>query len=521
MPPGDKAKLTKERPGSSSNSVMSGASSGTKRKDFGSSMTDPTSPTASSLRRGSVPEVIARRGSDAIRDEELISPTVSTKDAEGDLPMADEMHDRSIDSKAELIAAQLSGSAKDDFEDVVRRYKRDIEALRSACDEAVRERDKLSKRLDKIDRAYERKDNDLKDAKKAYDDLSRRVHDLRDQHDIDIKRAIQVRDKDWDKTWTEKNKHLIRDLEAARSQRHSLEKIIAEKEELVQDLEEQIQRLKHDISMSTRTEAQKTDDLFNQEIGDLWRNLQQWVFFNFKGKISFDSLPDITMATLVEVTNGEPRLILSKRYFVISAIISKALIENVFSTYMYGMTKETNDGLAALEQYLASLSDAPSYDAAINRWRAQTLTMIKKHSMPTLGTAPLSTLTSPSSTESYLSNSIEDLLLHLSSALAPLGLSTAAEPREKLRIILETAAGIAVDLRVQRARFAVSPINLLGEDFDSGTMDDLEGHEDEDCNGRKVACVAWPAVWKSGDENGDNTHLKNLIYKAQVLLVDS
>ncbi|KAF3922216.1 hypothetical protein ABW21_db0209233 [Orbilia brochopaga] len=495
-----------------------------KPKDPNSSMTDPTSPTASSLRRGSVPEIIARGG-----DEELGSP-VSTREPDGDIPMNDDdLHDsyRHMENKADLVAAQLSGGAKDDFEDIMRKYRRDVENLRSACEEALRERDKLSKKLDKADRAYERKDNDLKDAKKAYEDvsntyakLSRRVHTLREDHEMDVKRAIQVRDKDWDKTWAEKNKHLIRDLDAARSQRHSLEKIIAEKEDLVQDLEEQIQRLKHDISMSTRTEAQKTDDLFNQEIGDLWRNLQQWVFLNFKGKINFDSLPDSTKAIVAAVTNGNPQLILSKKYLVISAVISRSLHENIFDVYMYGMSKETNEGLASLEQYLSSLSNAPNYDAAINRWRAQTLTMIKKHAMPTLGTAPLATAVNPSSTEEFLTTSLEDLLLHLTTTLAPLGLSTAAEPREKLRSILETAASIAVDLRVQRAKFVVNPDNLLGEEFDPETMEDLDGHEDEDCDGRLVACVAWPAVWKSGDENGENTHLKNLIYKAQIFLVD-
>ncbi|KAK6517384.1 hypothetical protein TWF281_004041 [Arthrobotrys megalospora] len=500
---------TKSAKGSRSNSVASRASSNMKRKD-------PTSPTGSNARRGSIPEITARGGSsDADKDEDITSPVTGPKDPEGDISMTDDMH-----GKAENIVAQLSGGAKDDFEDILRRYKRDIEALRSACDDAIKERDKLSKRLDKSDRNYERKDNDYKDAKKAYEDLSRRVNDLRDQHDVDIKRAISVRDKDWDKTWTEKNKHLIKDLEQARSQRHSLEKIIAEKEELVGDLEEQIQRLKHDISMSTRTEAQKTDDLFNQEIGDLWRNLQQWVFLNFKGKINFDGLPENLQLTLSAVTNGNPKLILTKKINVISALISKYLLDHVFNAYMYGMTKETNDGLAALEQYLASLSDAPSYDAAINRWRAQTLTMIKKHAMPTFGNPPLSSGSKPSPTEEFLTTSLEDLLLHLTTALAPLGLSTAAEPREKLRNILESSAGIAIDLRVQRARFAVNPVNLLGEEFDGETMDDLDGHEDEDCNGRKVACVAWPAVWKSGDENGDNTHLKNLIYKAQVFLVD-
>ncbi|TGJ65095.1 hypothetical protein EYR41_009095 [Orbilia oligospora] len=503
---------TKSAKSSRRNSVASRASrasSNMKRKD-------PTSPTGSSIRRGSIPEITTRgASSDADKDEDIVSPVTASRDLDGDISMLDNLQDM-----AENIVAQLSGGAKEDFEDMLKKYKRDVEILRSACDDAIKERDKLSKRLDKADRAYERKDNDLKDAKKAYDDLSRRVEDLRGQHDMDVKRAISVRDKDWDKTWTEKNKHLIRDLEQARSQRHSLEKIIAEKDELVSELEEQIQRLKHDISMSTRTEAQKTDDLFNQEIGDLWRNMQQWVFLNFKGKINFDGLPESVQLTLSTVTNGNPKLILSKKIFVISALISKYLLDHVFNAYMYGMTQETNDGLAALEQYLASLSDAPSYDAAINRWRAQTLTMIRKHSMPTLGNAPLASASKLSTTEAFLTTSLEDLLLHLSTALAPLGLSTASEPREKLRSILETAAGIAVDLRVQRARFAVSPVNLLGEEFNAETMDDLDGHEDEDSNGRKVACVVWPAVWKSGDENGDNTHLKNLIYKAQVFLVD-
>ncbi|KAK6338360.1 hypothetical protein TWF730_002424 [Orbilia blumenaviensis] len=500
---------TKPAKGSRSSSVASRTSTNMKRKD-------PTSPSGSSVRRGSVPEITTRgASSDADKDEDIVSPITGPKDPEGDISMTDDMHD-----KAENIVSQLSGGAKDDFEDILRRYKRDIDSLRSACDDAIKERDKLSKRLDKADRAFERKDNDLKDSKKAYEDLSRRVGDLRDQHEMDVKRAISVRDKDWDKTWTEKNKHLIKDLEQARSQRHLLEKIIAEKEELVTDLEEQIQRLKHDISTSTRTEAQKTDDLFNQEIGDLWRNLQQWVFLNFKGKINFDGLPENVQLTLSSVTDGNPKLILTKKIFVISAVISKYLLDHVFNAYMYGMTKETNDGLAFLEQYLASLSDTPSYGAAINRWRAQTLTMIKKHAMPTLGNAPLSSASKPSTTEEYLTTSLEDLLLHLTTALAPLGLSTAADPREKLRHILETAAGIAVDLRVQRARFAVNPVNLLGEVFDAETMEDLECREDDDCEGRKVACVAWPAVWKSGDENGDNTHLRNLIYKAQVFLVD-
>lgn len=103
--------------------------------------------------------------------------------------------------------------------------------------------------------------------------------------DQEIKRAVTQRDIDWDKTWKDKNNHLIRDLEDARQQRHQLEKTISMKETEIRELDVQIKRLKHDISLSTRSEPQKTDDLFNQDFGDLWRDLQSWIFANFKAKI--------------------------------------------------------------------------------------------------------------------------------------------------------------------------------------------------------------------------------------------
>jgi len=115
---------------------------------------------------------------------------------------------------------------------------------------------------------------------------------------------------------------------------------------------------------------------------------------------------------------------------------------------------------------------------------------------------------------------VEDTLLYITSALTPLGLSDTIEPREKLRTIIETAVNCAIELRVQRARFSVNPQKLLGEAFDPDTMEDLDAGEEEDWKNKKVGCVAWPAVWKSGDENGENTHLQNLIFKAQVILVD-
>ena len=69
--------------------------------------------------------------------------------------------------------------------------------------------------------------------------------------------------------------------------------------------------------------------------------------------LAFDALPANTKGNLEAVTNGNPELIISKRFFVISAVISDQLIEAVFRPYLFGMTKETNEGLSTLELYLA------------------------------------------------------------------------------------------------------------------------------------------------------------------------
>lgn len=111
------------------------------------------------------------------------------------------------------------------------------------------------------------------------------IHEMEIRNKQEISLKVAQRDSDWDKTWKDKNNHLIRDLEDARQQRHQLEKTISLRETEIRDLDGQIKRLKHDISLSTRSEPQKTDDLFNQDFGDLWRDLQSWIFANFKAKI--------------------------------------------------------------------------------------------------------------------------------------------------------------------------------------------------------------------------------------------
>ncbi|KAL9087725.1 MAG: hypothetical protein Q9165_006492 [Trypethelium subeluteriae] len=101
---------------------------------------------------------------------------------------------------------------------------------------------------------------------------------------------------------------------------------------------------------------------------------------------------------------------------------------------------------------------------------------------------------------------------------------TATEPsasqRTSLRTILENSARIAMLVRKQRAQFVFELPKVSVEKkaiFDGTFMEDVNGEDEEELKGTKVQCATFPAVYKLGDERGENMHLRNVIFKARVL----
>ncbi|KAL9062861.1 MAG: hypothetical protein Q9157_008578 [Trypethelium eluteriae] len=101
---------------------------------------------------------------------------------------------------------------------------------------------------------------------------------------------------------------------------------------------------------------------------------------------------------------------------------------------------------------------------------------------------------------------------------------TATEPstsqRTSLRTILENSARIARLVRRQRAHFVFELPKVSAERkavFDGKVMEDVNGEDEEELKGTKVQCATFPAVYKLGDERGENMHLRNVIFKARVL----
>jgi hypothetical protein len=95
-----------------------------------------------------------------------------------------------------------------------------------------------------------------------------------------------------------------------------------------------------------------------------------------------------------------------------------------------------------------------------------------------------------------------------------------SEPRDKtLLSILEEAVELSRLFRAQRAQFRIESPHCAaaasgdsddsdedddGEEFDGGSMEDINGEDEAELLGRRVGCVTFPAVYKAGDGNGDN-----------------
>lgn len=93
-----------------------------------------------------------------------------------------------------------------------------------------------------------------------------------------------------------------------------------------------------------------------------------------------------------------------------------------------------------------------------------------------------------------------------------------------LRAILENAVKVARLVCRQRARFVFELPRVSVERealFDGRVMEDVGGEDEDELRGRKVQCATFPAVYKLGDERGENMHLRNVIFKARVLCIES
>jgi activating signal cointegrator complex subunit 1 len=91
---------------------------------------------------------------------------------------------------------------------------------------------------------------------------------------------------------------------------------------------------------------------------------------------------------------------------------------------------------------------------------------------------------------------------------------------QSLRALVVSSIELSRLLRVQRAVFTVVMPSIEDHQrtmFDAGCMEDIGGEDEETLHEREIKCVAFPGIVKSGDENGERGHLRNVVAKIRVL----
>lgn len=149
----------------------------------------------------------------------------------------------------------------------------------------------------------------------------------------------------------------------------------------------------------------------------------------------------------------------------------------------------------------------PGTPASTNQWRSLTLALIRH--------------TPDSAFKDQTATSIAAVADHVNKTLTALTGIQSSDSRDRtLQAILEEAVELSRLFRAQRAQFRiVSPRCAAatskdgddsdgdddgGEEFDGGSMEDINGEDEAELLGRRVGCVTFPAVYKTGDGNGDN-----------------
>ena len=99
--------------------------------------------------------------------------------------------------------------------------------------------------------------------------------------------------------------------------------------------------------------------------------------------------------------------------------------------------------------------------------------------------------------------------------------TTSNDARDQgLQALVSSAIELSRLLAVQKAVFKIEMPEILPHQrimFDTETMEDIGGEDEESLANREICCVTFPGIIKRGDESGGHLQYRNVISKARVV----
>ena len=144
---------------------------------------------------------------------------------------------------------------------------------------------------------------------------------------------------------------------------------------------------------------------------------------------------------------------------------------------------------------------------SMNQWRSTTLAIIRKEAPERLQIETTAVL-------EFVVKTVNDIM----SSICDIQPSQSRD--QSFRALISNAIELSRLLRVQKAVFSIimpSIEEYQRTTFDSKTMEDIGGEDEEMLYEREIRCVTFPGIVKAGDENGEKGHLRNVVSKMRVL----
>lgn len=148
-------------------------------------------------------------------------------------------------------------------------------------------------------------------------------------------------------------------------------------------------------------------------------------------------------------------------------------------------------------------------DEPVNQWRSSTLALLRREATHL-----------HDDTDTFAEDVIQRINRLLDSITTGSGVSRSDARDSALRVIIKNSVELARRLVVQKAVLRVYMPTILPHQrvmFETDTMEDMGGEDEDALASREICCVVFPGVVKHGDENGGQMQFRNVIAKARVL----
>lgn len=295
-------------------------------------------------------------------------------------------------------------------------------------------------------------------------------------------------------------------VEAKNVELHKLQAELEAAKEQVRVLQQQI------LASKSRDDPviERDEDYFESQCQQLCGHVQQWVlrFSKFSDSQACYLASEISEEKVVDrfenaiLDGSDVDLYLRDRVMrrdVFMSVVMALIWEFIFTRYLFGMDRDQRSKLKLLERTLAEVGPA----AAVNRWRATTLSLLSKREAFAAQRA--------TDTEAILAEIYSTLATFL-----PPPSHLVKLIKDSLRKVLSAAVDLSIEMRTQRAQYMMLPplqpeYDNQGElvrkvYFNAGIMNERSGatisNEALEAQRAVVRLVLFPLVVRKGDDDG-------------------